>query len=220
MKMRLKLLVKHCFWFVPLGLAVFVLWSDRHIETCAGTWTYTTVEALPEKPVALVLGTAKTYHGYGNLFYSARLKAAQKLYTCGKVRGILVSGDNGRKEYNEPLTMKQDLILMGVPGEYITCDYAGFRTLDSIIRAEKVFGITNYIIVSQPFHVKRAVYIARAMGHTAVGFCAKDVRGGWGTKARLREYLARTMCMLDIHLLKTRPKYLGEAVPVPVRPED
>ncbi|WP_462323133.1 SanA/YdcF family protein, partial [Halochromatium sp.] len=109
--------------------------------------------------VALLLGTSPSLRGRPNEFYQARIKAAAELYRCGKVRGILVSGDNATRYYNEPVAMQKDLMAAGIPPEYITLDYAGFRTLDSMVRAKQVFGLEEVLVVSQRFHAARAIFL-------------------------------------------------------------
>ncbi len=182
---------------------------DLRISSAAEEAIFTNVERVPEKSAALVLGTAKYAFGRKNLFYLYRLDAAERLFKAGKVRAIVVSGDNSRKDYDEPTNMKNDLIKRGIPGKYITIDYAGFRTLDSIIRAKEVFSLDDYIIVSQFFHCERALYIAKKAGHKAIAFSARDVASIGGLKVRLREIFARCKAFLDISLLGTTPKFLG-----------
>jgi SanA protein len=151
------------------------------------------------------------------LFYLSRIEAAAQLYKAGKVQALVVSGDNGRVEYDEPTQMKNDLIAMGVPAEFITCDYAGFSTLDSVHRAERVFQESEYIVVSQAFHVRRALFIAADRGHNAVGYAVSTPGGFWGAKVRLREVLARVKAVLQVHALGSDPKYLGQLENVPKR---
>lgn len=124
--------------------------------------------------------------------------------------GILVSGDNAIREYDELTTMKQDFIKFGVPAEFITKDYSGFRTPDSIIRARNVFGLKEIIIISQRFHCERALYISDAVGIEAVGFCAEDVPFARSTKIRSREVVARAVAFIDIHIVGRQPKFLGK----------
>ena len=167
------------------------------------------VENVGERPVALVLGTAKDVQGRPNLFYWARIDAAAELYHAGKVRGVLVSGGSSRANYDEAGAMKRDLVDQGVPAQYITCDYAGFRTLDSVIRAECVFGQSEYVVVSQRFHCERAIFLARALSHDAVAFCAEDVPGLPGVRVRIREAAARCIAVLDVYVWNRKPKVLG-----------
>ena len=133
---------------------------------------------------------------------------------AGKVDGILVSGDNGREDYNEPAQMKEDLVALGVPADYITADYAGFRTLDSIYRAEEVFGLHAYTVVSQPFHLERALYLAGQRGQDVIGYAAYGPAGYWGRRVRAREVLARALAVLDVEVLGREPRFLGEPVTV------
>ena len=162
---------------VALLAVLFALWADRHVGQAAAGRMFDDLDDLPKRDVALVLGTSKYANGRINTFYAARIRAAAELYQSGKVDGILVSGDNGRDDYNEPAQMKADLVALGVPAEYVTSDYAGFRTLDSIYRAGDVFGLQSYVIVSQDFHVERALYLADQRNHDAVGYLAYSPPG-------------------------------------------
>ena len=126
-----------------------------------------------------------------------------------------MSGDNRKKEYNEPRAMRDALIKKGISEDHIILDYAGFRTFDSMIRAEKVFGQDSFIVISQPFHNERAVFIARKSGIEAYGFNARDVDVAAGFKTKLREVGARVKMILDIYVLHTEPKFLGDPVIIP-----
>lgn len=179
---------------------------------------YDTLSALPKNRVGLVLGTSKfVSRGRYNAYYTQRITAAAKLYKAGKVEFLLVSGDNRRSDYNEPLTMKHDLIAAGVPKGKITCDYAGFRTLDSLIRAKEVFGQSKLTLISQRFHNERALFLAEASGIDAVAFDAGTGALPTG-KTALREILARVQAVLDVWVLRTRPKFLGEQIPIVFQP--
>jgi SanA protein len=126
--------------------------------------------------VALVLGCSPTVGGgYTNPFFATRIQAAAELFRLGKVDYLLVSGDNRRRDYDEPSAMKEALVAAGVPQNRIYCDYAGRRTLDSVVRAGDVFGQGNIIVVSQEFHNQRAIFIAQHRGIDAIGFNAPDV---------------------------------------------
>lgn len=197
---------------IPLAAGLFALWADRHVEQSAAGRVYSDLDTLPYRPVALVLGTSKYSRGRLNSFYVGRMRAAAELYHAGKVDGILVSGDNGTASYNEPAEMAADLIALGVPAEHITADYAGFRTLDSIYRAGDVFDLDSYTVVSQPFHIERALYLADQKGHDAIGYAARGPQGYWGQRIRAREVLARAKAVLDVELLHVGPRYLGEPV--------
>lgn len=188
-----------------LGLILTQIW----IATAYQERIFTDSEAIPARTVALLLGTAKTFQGRPNLYYLYRIRAAAALYQAGKVRGILVSGDNSQANYDEPSEMRTDLIQAGVPAAAITLDYAGFRTLDSVVRAEKIFGQQDYIVVSQPFHIQRALFLGDFKGHQALGFVAEDVpiKSG-GLAVHLREVLARSKALLDLLSFKS-PHFLG-----------
>ena len=172
-------------------------------------------ELQPQK-VALLLGTSKYAKGGRiNLYYKYRIDAVAQLYAAGKIDYVLVSGDNSTIYYNEPTTMLNDLITKGIPEDRIVQDFAGFRTLDSVVRARKVFGQTQFIIVSQRFHVERALFIASKNGINATGFCAEDVTASYGLKTKVREYFARVKMFIDLYLINKEPKFLGEPVQIP-----
>ncbi len=207
----LFLLIK---WTVILSvvgiLSIYLL--DRYMDLSARDRIYTDVKTVPHKKAALLLGTAKYIaKGKKNYFYVYRIRAAATLWKAGKVDAIVVSGDNATKYYNETIRMKNDLVKAGVPKKYITADYAGFRTLDSIVRAEAVFDLEDYIIISQKFHLERALFIAKAKGQKVIGFAAKELEGTKAArKMRMREYLARVKAFLDVYILGTEPKFYGK----------
>lgn len=168
---------------------------------------------VPQSYASIVLGTSKKLpDGRDNLYYVYRVNAATALYYSGKIKKIIVSGDNGKTEYNEPQDMKSDLVAKGIPESDIICDYAGFRTLDSILRFKKIFGQNSGIVVSQEFHNSRAIYIGRRNGISLSGFNAKDVDSYNGFKTRLRELFSKTFCLLDVEIFNTNPKYLGDQI--------
>jgi SanA protein len=147
------------------------------------------------------------------------MDAAAALFKAGKVKAIIVSGDNGSKGYDEPTMMRDDLIARGVPMEYITLDYAGFRTLDSIVRAEAIFDLEDYIIVSQKFHLERAIYIAHQKGQKVIGFSAKAFENTiWAKRMQHRELLARAKAFLDLKILGKEPKFYGRKERVNYKP--
>ena len=192
---------------------------DRYINYSTQSAIYTEVKKVPHRRAALVLGTAKYIaKGKKNYFYVYRIRAASALWKAGKVDAIVVSGDNASKYYNETVRMQKDLIKSGVPKKYIALDHAGFRTLDSVVRAEALFGLKEYIIVSQKFHLERALYIAKEKGQDVIGFAAKDIPGTKAArKMAFREYFARVKAFLDVTILHTRPAFLGDKVKVNYR---
>jgi SanA protein len=176
---------------------------------------YNHVKDVPARMVGLVLGCVKEVNGRPNAFFDSRIKTAAKLYEEGKVQFLLVSGDNHTRGQTEPQDMKAALIKKGVPANHIYCDYAGFRTLDSIVRARKIFGQTEFTIVSQRFHNERALYMARRFGmEDSVAINADDINTESMLKMYVREIFARLMAVLDVELLNTRPRFLGEKIEI------
>ncbi len=176
---------------------------------------YDDTTKIPVNKAGLLLGTSKYYKdGKENLFYKYRIDAAVELYQKGKIKYIIASGDNRRKYYNEPKKMKTDLIKRGIPADRIYTDYAGFRTFDSVIRSKEIFGQNKITVISQRFHNLRALFIAKHFGIDAVAYNAQEVRGIHGIKVRFRELFARIKALLDIYILKSKPKFLGEKIKI------
>ncbi|GAB5519725.1 MAG: hypothetical protein RhofKO_19760 [Rhodothermales bacterium] len=196
-----------------IGLATPFL-ASLFIDLRARPYIYTDLEDLPEREVALVLGTSPKINGVPNVFYTTRIAAARSLYEADKVSHILASGDNSTQYYNEPGAMQDDLVDNGVPADSITMDYAGLRTLDSVVRADEIFGQKSFVIVSQRFHAERAVFLARSHGLDAIAYCAENVPMSHAPKVYLREYGARIKALLDTYVLDTRPRFLGEPVDI------
>ena len=200
--------------FIIAVTIIYMIAVNLWIPYQAKNHIYDDVENIPKNKVGLILGANKfTSSGHINLYYKYRLEAAFQLYKSGKVDFILISGDNSRKEYDEPTDFKNDLILKGVPREKIFLDYAGFRTLDSVVRAKEIFGLNALTLISQKFHNERAVYLARHFNINAIAFNARDFRGRFGLKTKLREYLARTKASTDI-LFNIELKFLGEKIEI------
>jgi len=217
MKIKTKKFLKKSFYtlliFGVLSL-LFTAFANYKIENSTEEFVTDKLEILPKTKVAVVLGTAPNLvSGYQNYYFTYRIEAATKLYQSGKVTHFILSGDHGRKTYNEPEAMKQALIKSGVPENVIYLDYAGFRTLDSMIRAKEIFGQNEFIIVSQEFHNQRAVYIARQKGINAYGYNAKDVNKHAGLKTNIREYFARTKVFID-SFFGIQPKFLGKKIEI------
>jgi SanA protein len=209
--------IKNSLWIVPemmVLLLMMIFFADMRIATQSG-WCFNNLEDIPQKKLALVLGTSKyQVKGGINNYYRNRIVAATELFHSGKIEFLLISGDNALKEYDEPTTMKRDLVKLGVPAERIFLDYAGFRTFDSVVRCISVFGEADVIIVSQRFHNERALYIARHKGLKAIGYNAADVDAAYGFKTMLRERLARIRTLLDVHVLNTSPRFLGDSIEI------
>jgi len=217
----IKLLWTWTFWKYTLILTVIammlcavLIWrADRAAIKAAQGKLYDDVAEMPlnqeQGRVALVFGCAEKIGNRDNLYFKYRIEAAAELWNSGNIRGFIVSGDNGTDDYNEPEDMKQALIKKGVPAENIVCDYAGFRTLDSVVRLKEVFDVTEVIFVTQKFHNERAAYLAQQAGIDFIGLNAQEVSGKAAQKTNLRERLARVKMLLDC-LTSKSPKFLGK----------
>jgi SanA protein len=187
------------------------------VLNAGGPYLFKEEPPLPNNDVALVLGTSK-YNGYGgiNPHFQGRMEAAARLYRDGKVRHLLLSGSNQNRYYDEPTDMKKWLMEAGVPETAMTLDYAGMRTLDSVVRAREIFGQRKITVVTDEFHAYRALFLCQRYGIDAVAFAGRDVPFSATVKTRFREYGARCKAVLDVYLLDTQPKYLGETVKIKI----
>jgi SanA protein len=195
-----------------LLLMAFILISNWVIISSAKQSIYDNAAETPSgNKVALLLGTSRyTVRGTTNLYFKYRINATVDLYRSGKIRHIIVSGDNRMENYNEPKQMQSVLMSRGIPASAITLDYAGFRTLDSVVRGKKVFGQNKFIIISQRFHVERALFIAKKYDIEAIGFAAQDPPQKYSTKTKIREIFAKTKAVIDLYLINKKPKFLGK----------
>lgn len=205
---------KWSLWLVAFStlLLVFcnywVIWSVQSRMT-------TSLDEVENRDVALVLGTSPRAHGQENLFFTYRMQATAELYHAGKVKHIIVSGDNAKADYNEPRYMLNALVALGVPDSCITMDFAGFRTLDSVVRCKEIFQQNRVVIVSQEFHNYRALFIARHVGLDAIAYNA--MHPPFATpKTTVREYFARAKAILDLYVTGTQPKFLGDKIDIGV----
>ena len=210
MKRILKFIL---FGIVFLLITIFI--CNKIVVDNAKERVFNSVKNIPANKVGLVLGTVKYLrNGRVNLYYKFRLEAAIKLYNSKKIKYIVVSGDNGSKKYDEPTAFKEDLVKVGIPEDRIYLDYAGFRTLDSMVRIKEIFGQDSITVISQQFHNERALFLADTYNIKAIGYNAKSISGKYALKVNLREYLARVKLFIDI-LFNTQPKYLGEPIKIP-----
>lgn len=210
---KMKRILKAIGVFTIVVLTATII-ANRSIINCTEDKHSDKIENVPFKKVGLLLGTNKNYsNGNPNKYFYNRIDAAVELYKAGKIKYIIASGDNSIEGYNEPEEMKQELIVRGIPEENIFLDFAGFRTLDSVVRANEIFSQDDIIVISQKFHNQRAIYIADEYGIDAFGFNAQDVNSGSISKTQIREYFARLKVFLDI-LRHTEPKFLGEKIQI------
>ena len=213
---KLRFLLHSCLVLCLLGILALVC-SYWVVRRSAAGRIYGNAKQAPLNDVGLVLGTSKFTRGrFHNPHFDGRMTAAALLYRSGRVRHLLLSGDNGSRGYDEPADMKTALLALGVPAEAMTLDDAGFRTLDSVVRARQVFGQQRLTIVTDRFHAYRAVFLARNRGIDAVAFPSAEVDLRSSFKSRVRESLADVKACLDLWVLRTQPKFLGEPIPVRV----
>jgi SanA protein len=192
-----------------------VMYAARRIERFSAISVQSDIAALPHKRVGLVLGCSPVLRsGSTNLFFEHRIVAAAALFRAGKIDYLLLSGDNHVFTYDEPTAMKRALVGLGVPEDRIVLDYAGFSTLDSVVRAKKVFGLSDFCVITQREHALRAIYIARANGIEVVAFPAQDVPTLSGLRTAMRESLARVRTLLDVHVVGRKPHFLGPKIEI------
>ncbi len=201
-----------------LSLCVFavilVISGYNKVTRNAAGSIFDEVDAVPFNRTALILGTSPTLNnGDDNMYFVYRIQAAAELYSAGKVEFFVVSGDNRKESYNEPEAMKNALVASGIPESAVYLDYAGFRTLDSVVRMNTIFGQESFTVISQKFHNERALYLAKVNGLSAVGYNARNVTKFYGIKTRIREYLARVKMFMDIFVGK-KPHFGGEPVTI------
>lgn len=195
-------------------MTILTVWANVSVIRASRLYVTDDINKLNSVKVGLVLGTSRNVKGGSrNTFFFNRIDAAAELFESGKIKYIIVSGDNGEKDYNEPQDMREELVKKGIPDSVIFLDYAGFRTLDSVIRAREIFGQKTFIIISQKFHNERAVYLARKNGIEAYGYNAKEVEPMQGVKTKVREFFARDKVFVDL-LFGVDPKFVGEKVKI------
>ncbi|MFB9238315.1 vancomycin high temperature exclusion protein [Plantactinospora siamensis] len=200
--------------FRLLGMAVLVagmpvVGSVVWVQSTARPHLFDAAD-VPAAPVALVLGAQVSPSGDPSPFLVARLELARRLYAAGRVRAVLVSGDHGRWSYDEPDAMRRWLVDRGVPAGRVVADYAGFDTYDSCVRARRVFGVRQATVVTQDFHLARAVAVCRAVGVDATGVgdgTARQYRLTW-LRGAARDQAAAVKAVLDVSTGRD-PVFLG-----------
>ncbi len=204
-------------WTAVAAVALCAL-LDHWVVNNSEAYVYSDYSLLPDNDVGLVLGTSTlTRHGAPNPQFYGRIHAAVELYQLGKIKRIIVSGANPEANYNEPRAMWRELTKAGVPSSAITMDFAGFRTFDSIFRAEAVFGLHRMTIITQRYHAYRAVFIGKKLQMRVVAYAAPG-DDQVPVHQYVREWFARLKAVFDIYLLDTAPKFIGE--PLPLNSED
>ena len=209
--------LKHILFFsvvvlTLLSMTVFVL--NKQVEQIGSNYIINPKD-VPESDAILVLGAYVLPDGTVSSMLNDRLSVGYELYEQGKAPKIIVSGDHGRKDYDEVNAMKSFLKDKGVEGRDIFMDHAGFSTYESVYRARDIFKVQKVIIVTQKYHLIRAVFVARELGLEAYGV-ASDLHdyGPVMAKYQTREILARDKDYLWAKVFKPEPKFLGNAIPV------
>jgi vancomycin permeability regulator SanA len=209
MRARFLRFLRAALWCVSV-LALGTVGSVAWVRSAAHGYVYDEAD-VPPAPVALVLGAEVYDNGHPSAFLEARLDIARRLLAAGKVRAILVSGDHGRWEYDEPGASLRWLTARGVPITKVVLDYAGFDTYDSCVRATKIFGVDKAVVVTQSYHIARAVTVCRRVGVDAVGVGDSTVarfRTDWAQSSN-RELGACAKAVVDV-VSGRDPVFLGD----------
>jgi vancomycin permeability regulator SanA len=196
-----------------LLLAIITPWLLlAYVWGSTAPYRYDAPADTPSRDVAIVFGAGLRRTGEPTRILADRINAAIALYELGRVPKLLMTGDNSSSNYDEVTAMHDYAVQRGVPEQDITLDYAGFRTYDSCYRGREIFGVERAVLVTQSYHLARAVYICRALGMDAVGLGAQD----WGvfsdvlmTRYTIRESLAILYSLLEVHITRPLPTFLG-----------
>lgn len=213
MKNKIKRLIIILGILTITGTCSYIL-INQYVQRTGSRYILGAVQA-PESEAILVLGAYVFPDGTLSFMLNDRLDQAYELYRLGKAGKVIVSGDHGQKDYDEVNTMKKYLIARGVPPEDVFMDHAGFNTYESVYRARDIFQVKKVIIVTQEYHLARAVFIAKELGLQTCGVAA-DLHdyGEVMTVYRLRETAARNKDFFLAGLIKPEPTFLGETIPV------
>lgn len=201
-----------------LIVGIIVIICNSWIIRSTRSQIFNDVTKIEARTVGLVLGTSKlNRYGKPNMFFKYRIESALLLFKAGKIKHIIVSGDNSKTYYDESTDMHDALVDGGIPDSCITLDFAGFRTLDSVVRCLKIFGQTDVIIISQEFHNQRALFIANHYKMNALAFSTRDVPASYSISTGVREYFAKCKAVLDLYVLHKEPHFLGEEIKINVQ---
>lgn len=212
-KKLFKALVRFVFYLVLGGIGILVL--SRLLTGLVG-WARTySANDVPVRPVAIVFGAGLTRSGDASPILRDRIRTAANLYLAGKVEKLLMTGDNSTLDYNEPAAMREYALSLGIPDEDIVLDYAGRRTYDSCYRAREIFGVEKAVLVTQDFHLPRALYLCNMLGVDGVGVVAENFRYRRASLLfwNARELAATVTALVDVHVIRPLP-ILGEPEPI------
>lgn len=210
---RIKRTIRISLYLSLLGFLIIAL-TRIFFLVRAASQTFSK-DDVPAKQVAIVFGAEVKKDGTPSVVLRDRVETAVALYKSGKVEKLLMSGDNRFVDYNEPESMRQYALALGVPDADIVLDYAGRRTYDTCYRAKEIFGVNSAVLVTQGFHLPRALFLCNAFGIHAIGveaenyYYLKRLRLYWN----LRELLATAQSVLDVYLFRPLP-VLGKPEPI------
>ena len=215
-QVRLTPRISHLF-ILGAMILLFVVSSRLYSAASAQAQIYN-LEDVPEKPVAIIFGAQVNRSGRPSAMLADRVQMGVELYETGKVKALLLTGDNSTVNYNEPEAMRQYALELGVPDAALVLDYAGFRTYDSCYRARDIFQVDQAILVTQAFHLDRALLTCNGLGIVAVGVAADVLRPtGYARSSLLRsmvrEIPSTTFAVVDL-LSGRLPMYLGDPLPI------
>lgn len=209
-----------------LLLLAFAAAAIAYVEYASAA-IFRSVGEAPVRKVALVFGAGVTRDGRPTAALADRVTAAAELYRAGRVQHILMSGDNGSTNYDEVTVMQRYAMALGVPSKAITLDYAGFRTYDSCYRAREIFGVQRAVLVTQRYHLPRALYTCQELGLDVIGLAADALpQSRRSAYANLlagyirRERLATLLMLWEVHVTRPLPRFLGPSEPIPVTSDE
>ncbi|MBK8026324.1 MAG: YdcF family protein [Chloroflexi bacterium] len=200
------------------GLAFSALVLPRVYSAIRAVGMVYPADAVPARPVAVIFGAQVLASGRPSAMLADRVRMGAELYQAGKVRALLLTGDNSEVNYNEPEAMRRYALSLGVPDEAIVLDYAGFRTYDSCYRARDIFQVDAAILVTQRFHLDRALMICNTLGIDSIGVAADVLRPqGYSRRAllssQIREFPSTTLSLFDL-IRGDLPTFLGDPLPI------
>jgi vancomycin permeability regulator SanA len=199
-------------WLVPLSAIITTLGLNFYVKTVTSSHRYTNPTEVPAQRVAIVLGAGVYPDGTPSPMLSDRITAAVELYKLGRVQKLLMTGDNSSDDYDEVTVMQRYATERGVPVEDVTLDYAGFSTYESCYRAKEIFGVEQAVLVTQSFHLPRAVYTCRQLGVDAIALGTPDwesYRPQTIMYYNLREVISTLKALWEVHVTRPLPTFLG-----------
>jgi vancomycin permeability regulator SanA len=199
-------------WLVPLSAIITTLGLNFYVKTVTSSHRYTNPTEVPAQRVAIVLGAGVYPDGTPSPMLSDRITAAVELYKLGRVQKLLMTGDNSSDDYDEVTVMQRYATERGVPVEDVTLDYAGFSTYESCDRAKEIFGVEQAVLVTQSFHLPRAVYTCRQLGVDAITLGTPDwesYRPQTIMYYNLREVISTLKALWEVHVTRPLPTFLG-----------